>query len=55
MLNAGQIRPRGGRVVQAYMGAVLDQLGEREWLVSNGVMDEALLLAARQRQQPLPV
>jgi tetratricopeptide (TPR) repeat protein len=53
VLNAGQTRPRGGRVVQAYMGAVLDQLGEREWLVSNGVMDEALLLAARQRQQSL--
>lgn len=34
---------------------VLDQLGDREWLVTDGVLDTHLVLAARRRGRPLRV
>ena len=53
--NAGDADGRAGPAVRRFAGEVVDGLGGRAWLVSNGVMDDMLRLAARERGVPLRV
>ncbi len=46
---------RAGPAVQRFADEVLDGLDGRTWLVSNGIMDDMLRIAARQRGLPVKV
>jgi len=53
VMNAGSAGGRGGRFVDSYAHTLLDQLKPESWLVTDGLIDTNLRLAARERGQEI--
>ncbi len=53
--NKKEVSPRGVDIVQSFISEALDTLGERNWIISNGIFDHSLMLMAAERNQPLHV
>jgi len=51
--NLPEANARRGGIVDAYAGRVVESLAGRTWLVTDGVLDDHLLLAAYERGIPL--
>ena len=52
-INAFSFDPARGSFADLAAEKALDELGEREWLVTDGTLDDHLLLAAQRREKPL--
>ncbi len=46
---------RGADTVNVFAEAVLDGMGDRDWLISNGIMDANVYIAAAQRQKDVTI
>lgn len=53
VMNACEAYGRRGAFADRFADRVLDELGERRWMVTDGSFDAHLLVRARARQQPL--
>lgn len=53
LLSFHEVDPRGGRFADETARAMLDQMNGRTWLISNGHLDNHLLIQAAMRKQPL--
>ncbi len=53
VLNAAPASGRGGRFMDSYAHTLLDQLKPDSWLVTDGLIDTNLRLAARERGQKI--
>ncbi len=52
-INAGEAHGRRGMFADRFAGMILDRLGEREWMVTDGSFDAHLLVEARARGKKL--
>ena len=52
-LNKSEADARPGDVANVYAGHVLDSIGDRSWLITDGTLDSHLLIAAHDRQKKL--
>ena len=53
LANLNCYRKNSGRFADIIANVVLDRMGDRQWIVSNDVLDANLLLAADQRKKPI--
>lgn len=53
--NATAPDPRGAAAVARAVASVMDRIGDRRWLASDGMLDDHLRLAAALRRRPLTV
>lgn len=51
--NSAEAHGRRGMFADQFAATALDQMGEREWMVTDGLFDAHLLMAAHMRGQPL--
>ncbi len=54
-LNFKEADARPAHIVDLYANAVVDAMGDREWLITDGLIDDSLVLAAHQRGRPIHV
>jgi tetratricopeptide (TPR) repeat protein len=52
-INAAEAHGRRGLFADRFAGLILDQLGDREWMVTDGSFDAHLMIEARMRGQKL--